>query len=240
MNKHPLDVAPKASEIRTHFGDMRGWIEHLKKNGELHEINVEVDWNCELGTITRRAFGNGDGPALLFNRIKDYTDGRCTQVFTGGLSKYSRLAMMFGLPKDASITDLVGAARKAYSSRVPPVVVKTGPVKENIIKGDDINLFDFPVPLWHRLDGGRYINTMQGTITRDLVTGRLNVGLYRGMIGKKNTIPVLLWRPQNWGQDMLKYKAKSEEMPVASSTVGSPHYRSAQPHRFRRMYPNTT
>jgi 4-hydroxy-3-polyprenylbenzoate decarboxylase len=206
---------PEAKEIKMQFGDLRGWIAHLKKAGELHEINTEVNWDCELGTVTRRVFGNGNGPALLFNRIKDYTDGRCTQLFTGGLSNYSRVAMMFGLPKDAPITDLVKAARKAYASRVPPVVVKTGPVKENILKGKDIDLFEFPVPKWHRLDGGRYINTMQGTVTRDPVSGRMNVGMYRGMIGKKDTIPVLLWRPQNWGQDMQKYADKHQEMPVA-------------------------
>ena len=131
------------------------------------------------------------------------------------MSNYSRVAMMFGLPKNAPITDLVKAARKAYAGRVPPVTVKTGPVKENILKGKDIDLFEFPVPKWHRLDGGRYINTMQGSVTRDPVSGRMNVGIYRGMIGKKNTIPVLLWRPQNWGQDMQKYAAKHQEMPVA-------------------------
>jgi 4-hydroxy-3-polyprenylbenzoate decarboxylase len=109
-----------------------------------------VDWDCELGTVTRRAFGNGDGPALLFNRIKDYTDGRCTRLFTGGLSNYSRVALMFGLPKRAPITELVKAARKAYAGRLPPVTVATGPVKENILKGSDIDLFDFPVPRWHR------------------------------------------------------------------------------------------
>ena len=138
--------------MMTQFGDMRGWIEALRKEGELHQIDTEVDWDCELGTITRRAFGNGDGPALLFSNIKDYNKNatRCSAMFTGGLSNYSRVAMMFGLPKDASITDLVKTARKAYASRVPPVVVKTGPVKENILKGDDINLFDFPVPRWHR------------------------------------------------------------------------------------------
>ena len=79
---------------------------------------------------------------------------------------------MFGLPKKAPITELVKAARKAYASRLPPVTVATGPVKENILKGSDINLFDFPVPNWHRRDGGRYINTMQGTVTRDPVSGR--------------------------------------------------------------------
>ena len=203
--------------MMTQFGDMRGWIEALRKEGELHQIDTEVDWDCELGTITRRAFGNGDGPALLFSNIKDYNKNatRCSAMFAGGLSNYSRVAMMLGLPKDASITDLVKTARKAYASRVPPVVVKNGPVKENILKGDDINLFDFPVPRWHRLDGGRYINTMQGSVTRDPVSGRMNVGIYRGMIGQKDTIPVLLWRPQNWGQDMQKHADKGQEMPVA-------------------------
>ncbi len=197
------------------FGDLRGWIAHLKKEGELHEINTEVDWDCELGTVTRRAFGNGDGPALLFNRIKDYSASRCTRLFTGGLSNYSRVALMFGLPKKAPITELVKAARKAYAGRLPPVTVATGPVKENILTGSDIDLFEFPVPRWHRRDGGRYINTMQGTVTRDPVSGRINVGIYRGMIGNKDTIPVLLWRPQNWGQDFAKYSGKGEEMPVA-------------------------
>ena len=198
------------------FGDLRGWIAHLRREDELHEVTAEVDWDCELGTITRRAFGNGNGPALLFSNIKEYQhNARCTQLFTGGLSNYSRVALMFGLPKTASITDLVKAARTAYSGRVPPVRVATGPVKENIITGDDINLFEFPAPRWHRRDGGRYINTMQGTVTRDPTTGRMNVGIYRGMIGQKNTIPVLLWRPQNWGQDFAKYSGKGEEMPVA-------------------------
>ena len=128
----------------TQFGDLRGWIDALRKQGELHQIDTEVDWDCELGTITRRAFGNGDGPALLFNNIKDYNKNttRCGAIFTGGLSNYSRVAIMFGLPKDAPITDLVKAARKAYASRVPPVTVKTGPVKENIVKGD------------HKIDAG--------------------------------------------------------------------------------------
>ena len=94
-------------------------------------------------------------------------------------------------------------------------VSKTGPVQENIIKGDDINLLDFPEPRWHRLDGGRYINTMQGSVTRYPVSGRMNVGIYRGMVGQKDTIPVLLWRPQNWGQDMGKYAGEKREMPVA-------------------------
>ncbi len=197
------------------FEDMRGWIEALRAAGELHEIDAEVHWDRELGAVARKAFGNGDGPAVLFNAIADYRSGRCTKVFTGGLSNYSRVAMMFGLPKDAPITDLVRAARTAFSSRVEPKVVETGPVKENIITGDDIDLLEFPVPKWHRKDGGRYINTFQGTVTKDPETGVHNVGIYRGMVGQKNTIPVLLWKPQHWGHHFTKHESMGEAMPVA-------------------------
>lgn len=197
------------------YGDLRGWIDSLRREGQLHEINTEVHWDCELGTIARKAFGNGEGPALLFNSITDYKTTRGTRVFTGGLSNYARVAMMFGLPKNASITELVKAARKAYSGRIPPRIVADGPVRENILKGDDINLYEFPVPKWHRDDGGRYINSMQGNVTMDPDSGRLNVGIYRGMIGQKNTIPVLMWRAQNWGSDFQKWVDRGQEMPVA-------------------------
>ena len=38
-------------------------------------------------------------------------------------------------------------------------MVDTGPVKEDIVKGDAIDQTEFPVPKWHFLEGGRYIHT---------------------------------------------------------------------------------
>src|SRR5207244_1018123 len=54
------------------FGDLRGFIEALRAQGELAEIDAEVDWNIELGTVMRLAQGPGTGKALIFNNIKDY------------------------------------------------------------------------------------------------------------------------------------------------------------------------
>lgn len=200
------------------FGDLRGWIEALRQEGELHEIDVEVDWDCELGTIARKAFGTGNGPALLFNNIKGYgpdDDVWCRRVFTGGQSNYSRVAMLLGLPKDAPVTDLVQATRHYMTQRVAPVEGDRGKVKEHIHKDGDIDVYKIPVPRWHREDGGRYINTFQATITKDPDTGVHNVGIYRGMLGQKDTIPVLLWRAQNWGVHFQKWAARGQKMPVA-------------------------
>ncbi|PYM36176.1 MAG: UbiD family decarboxylase, partial [Candidatus Rokuibacteriota bacterium] len=60
--------------------DLRQWITLLEKEGELRRITAEVDWDRELGAITRRVL-EAKGPALLFERIKGYTKGRCTKLF---------------------------------------------------------------------------------------------------------------------------------------------------------------
>ena len=201
------------------FGCMRGWIDALRDAGELHEIDAEVDWNGELGAIARRVFGQGNGPALLFKNIKGYTDKDkvwSTQLFTGGQSNYSRLKMLLGLPPEATITDMVLATQYYFQQRVAPEIVQTGPVKENIFKGEDIDLYKLPVPIWHGRDGGRYINTYQGTVTIDPDTGQHNIGIYRGMLGAHpDTLPVQLWRAQNWGVHFAKWAEKGMKMPVA-------------------------
>ena len=94
------------------FGDLRGWIAALEAAGELRQVNGEVDWNIELGTIARLAQGAGTGPALMFNNIKDYNSpaSRCRRVFSNGLSNYRRLAMMLGLPPDTHPRELLSTA----------------------------------------------------------------------------------------------------------------------------------
>ena len=75
-------MTPKRKPVA--YGDMRGWLKALEAAGELREINGEVDWNIELGTIARLAQGAGTGPALLFNNIKDYNapTSRCRRAPT--------------------------------------------------------------------------------------------------------------------------------------------------------------
>ncbi len=200
------------------FGDLRGWIDALKKQDEIREVNSEVDWNVELGTVMRLAQGTGDGPALLFNNIKDYNgaNARCRKLFGLGLSSYRRLNLMLGLPLDTHPRELVKIGRNILNERIPPKIVATGPVKENILKGEAVDLYDFPSPLWNRVDGGRYILTFAGCVTRDPETGVPNVGIYRGMVADKSTIPMLMWRAQHIGHHATAWRESGKkEMPIA-------------------------
>src|ERR1700733_7816389 len=176
------------SEQTMGFLDMRQWMAQLEQHGELRRIKAEVDWDREIGAITRRVLEK-KGPALLFENIKGYAGGRCTRLFASGLGARSRLALALGMARDASNRELVQHVMKMNREAISPVIVGSGPVKDVIIRGDAIDQTEFPVPKWHYLEGGRYIHTFSSIVTKDPDTGVANVGLYRGMIGKKNTAP---------------------------------------------------
>src|SRR5438105_4645835 len=200
------------------YGDLRGWITALRAAGELHEIDAEVDWNIELGTIMRLAQGPGTGRALLFDNIKDYNkpESRCRRIFGSALNNNRRIAMMLGLAPDAHPRELVRLGRHILTATIPPKIVKDGPVKENILTGKDIDLYQFPTPYWNRLDGGRYLITYAGVVTKDPETGIMNVGIYRGMIGDRARIPILMWRAQHIGHHVTAWLAAGKtEMPIA-------------------------
>ncbi len=197
------------------FMDLRQTIQRLENAGDLHRVRAEVDWNREIGALTRRVLEK-KGPALMFESIKGYRSGRCTKLVTSLLAGDSRLRFILGLPAGASNRDIVRHVMKKNRETIAPVRVATGPVKENILTGNAIDLFEFPVPIWHYLEGGRYINTFASVVTRDPDTGVLNVGVYRGMIGSKCSIPVLLnMGGQHWGRHFMKYAERGEPMPVA-------------------------
>ena len=196
------------------FQDLRDWIAKLEQEGELKRITALVDWDKEIGAITRKSF-DIKGPSLLFENIKDYQQGRCQRLFTGGLGSYSRVAFMLGLPKDASMKEMINLTRERFASPIKPIEISGGPVKENIVKGEDINILDFPIPWWHRWDGGRYCDTTCAVVTRDPDTRIINLGTYRGMAVAKNKIAKLMAATAHWGVHYAKYKKLGEPMPVA-------------------------
>ena len=194
--------------------DLRAWITKLEKAGELKHVKAKVDWDGEISQILKNVFMQ-HGPAVLFENIKGHENTFSTKLFAGGLATEARWNIMLGLPRDTHVSETIRTLKNRVRKPIPPVRVKTGPVKENIIKGKDIDLFQLPVPKWHPLDGGRYINTFYNAVTKDLETGTNNVGMYRGPILGKNKIGALLVPMKDWGILYKKYQEMGKPMPVA-------------------------
>lgn len=196
------------------FSDLREWLSFLEGKGQVKHIKAEVDWDEELGAIAREVAAR-KGPAMLFENIKDYKSTPCHRLMIGSLGAKRRVRWALGLPMEMPDQEVTRWVCQKMRQPVAPVALSSGPVKENILKGEKVNLWQLPVPKWNPGDGGRYIMTSTSVVTRDPENGQLNVGTYRGMIVDKNKIAVFLVPNQDWGKHFTKYQALKKPMPVA-------------------------
>ncbi len=204
------------------YKDLREWMDKLREEGDLKEITCEVDWDLEIADIEQKVLDD-DGPALLFTNIKDYHKTVGEKFFIGSLASWRKIAWSLGLPPDTPPPQLMREQRKLAHQPIKPVQVKTGPVKENIIHEKDVDLFQFPVLKYHEFDGGRYLSTFNGVVTKDPESNWVNVGLYRGMVHEdKKSIGVLLVMDSHWGRMATKYDRLNKPMEVAYVFGGNP------------------
>jgi len=114
-------------------------------------------------------------PALLFDKIKDYPPGY--RVLATPCCNDKRIALTLGLPLEASGLDLIRNMRDKINEpfkALPPVMVKDGPITENIDNGDK-SIFIIPDAPLAALDGGRYIGTGDAIVIKDPDEGWVNV-----------------------------------------------------------------
>ncbi|MFB3121638.1 MAG: UbiD family decarboxylase [Candidatus Binatia bacterium] len=161
------------------FEDTRDFIEALRSTGDLVEVDNEVSWDLELGAIARLACER-DGPAVWFKRIADYP--KDVTVFVNPVATWRRIALAFGLKPTSSVKEIYQAYEKREGKLIPPVEVKDGPCKEVVVEGSQIDLFQFPSPMLHEGDGGRYLGTWDLVVSREPTTNWVNWGTYRFMV----------------------------------------------------------
>lgn len=197
------------------FDSLRDYVNRAKELGECTVVEG-ADWNLEIGAITELQTEIRDSSLLVFDKIKGYPPGY--RVAANLFNSFRLAAMVLGLPEEIKGLELVKACQirmnRPYKP-VPPMEVKSGPVKENIQTGEDVDLFKFPTPQWHELDGGRYIGTGHVVITRDPDNGTINLGTYRVQVHDKNTATIYMSPGRDGDHARRKYWAKGQGCPAA-------------------------
>ncbi len=211
----PTEPVTKESKLTSR--DLRGWMAAVDQLGELKQLDG-ADWDVEIGTVTEMGHHLGEqSKALLFDNIKGYPQGY--RVLSNTLNTTKRLAVTLGMPTNYTRLEFVRNIKDRITNvkYVKPKVVKDGPVMENVYRGKDINMWKFPTPKWHELDGGRYIGTGSVDITRDPDEGWVNLGTYRVMVHDEDTLGFYI-SPGKHGRIMReKHFAKGEPCKVAVS-----------------------
>ena len=209
--------------MRANALDLRAWLETVRGLGELREVRG-ADWNLELGAISELNVKKDAPPALLFDEIKGYPKG--FRVLTCSTSSPTRLSSILRLEVQRTHKGLVEALRgkpaqwQAEAPKYDPVAVSAGPVLENIQK--DPNLLAFPSPLWHEMDGGRYIGTGCSVVTRDLDSDWVNVGTYRVQLLDEKHVALDMVPGKHGRIQYEKHKKAGKRFPVAIVLGGDP------------------
>jgi UbiD family decarboxylase len=210
-NDNPIRIGEFA---RPHV-DLREWVTRVEGIGELKRVSG-VNWNLEMGAVAEMIYQATpeNPPAILFENIPGYPPEY--RVLSGMTNSPRRLALTLGLPMPKHPLDVVRAYRDRMKSfqLIDNVFVNGGPVLENVDRDGDVDLYKFPVPFLHELDGGRYIGTGDLVVMRDPETGWVNVGTYRVMIHDRNTVGLWMSPGKHGRQIREKYFKEGKPCPV--------------------------
>lgn len=217
------------------YKNLREFVDALEKAGELKRIAKPVSPQLEIAEIADRVMKSSNGgPALLFENPV----GSQVPLLINAFGSRRRMAMALGVDDIEQIakriSDIIhfkppgGLMEKLQSlpqlmevANSFPRVVASGSCQEVIIKGDAVDLTKFPVLTCWPQDGGPFI-TLPMVFTKDPVTGKRNVGMYRMQVFDKNTTG-MHWQIHKTGARHYEHYQKNNlPIPVSVALGGDP------------------
>src|SRR6266540_985882 len=181
-------------------GSFRDLLDDLREAGELVEIKKSVDIR-HVATLVDQS-----KKALLFKNVVGYQ----MPVLSGLTNSRDRIAIAMGCEYGQTEARL----RRGLDHPIEPVVVVDGgPAREVLRSGEEVDLFELPIPLFSVLDGGPMI-TAGVTLARDPEFG-FNAGIYRFQVKERNLTGIDIVTPNNMRKFAEKACAEGQPLPIS-------------------------
>jgi len=202
------------------FTDLREHLAFLREADELVTLRG-ADPVEEIGGLTELSLREGESPALLFDDIEGYDPGY--RLLTNATATPYLYAAAAGLPRSTDRKEVVTAQRDHanVTDPIPPTVVDSGPVLENVHRDGAVDVTRFPAPKWHTHDGGRFLGTGDVVVTEHADTGELNAGCYRIQVHGEDRVTCYMGPGRDGRANMESYLDRGEPAPIVMS-VGQP------------------
>ena len=203
------------------YDDLREWLVLADRLGEVEYVHG-ASWEEDIGLAAEAVLREENGPCVVFDEVPGCPKGfrLLMNMFAG-----TRRNMTLGFPEHLGKWELSNAYRESFlvdQQIIKHEIVEDGPVFENILTGDDIDVTKFPAPIWHENDGGRYIGTGTYSVTLDPEDGTLNAGAYRAQVHGPKEVGFLTARGHHGYIHRQKYKEMGQKMPVCMVLGGDP------------------
>jgi len=186
---------------------IRGYLANLEQQGELVRFRKEVDPHENLTAIGWKTYDRL-GKASLFDNLTGFPDWHvCNQILTD--------RRKWGIGLGVAEEDVIETFNTRVKSPIDPVMVDAAdaPVKQLVLKGDDVDLTKVPAAWTSELDPGPFIASGMAII-KDPDTGIRNMSIHRQQIMGKNRTGYLIC-PRQALRIYQKYQERNEPMPVA-------------------------
>jgi UbiD family decarboxylase len=213
------------------FEGLRDYLDLLEDKGLFYWVEKEVDKDWEIASVARmiflglpeeRRFGIG------FRNIRGHPGGR---VVAGVVAASTRMiaTALETRPEPLAIFERI---TQGIENPIPPVLVDSGPCKEVILRGDEVNLRSFPIPTWTPgKDVGPYLTPLW--VTKDPETGERDIGIRRCQIKGPNKTGILFGAPDRYGAiHHAKRRERREPLPAALFIGVDPVIYLVGPSRF--------
>lgn len=210
--------------------NLRSFLQVLKRENDLVEIEAEVDPNLEIAEIHRRIIESGGG-ALLFKNVKG--------------SRYPVVTNLFGTPKRINLAfgtkplEIVREAVEMIEAALPPnpkklwrhrgmalealklgtKFVRRAPVLEAV--DQPANLDELPILTTWQEDGGAFV-TLPLVYTESPTSGKHNLGMYRIQKHDRQTTGVHWQIHKGGGFHYAEAERENKSLPVTIFLGGAP------------------
>ena len=189
--------------------DLRSFLDLVKRTrpADFQVVSRPVDPVYEITALVAKLEKEGRRrPVLLFENVK----GTGFPVLTNLHASRSRLAAGINAAPD----QLLPTYLRAMERPVAPRVVATGPVKEVVRRGRDVDLGSLPPIVHHERDAGPYV-TAAISFAKDPASGTWNCAYNRLMIQGRDRSSIHLTLGKHLWEFYKIAEARGEPLPVA-------------------------
>ncbi len=214
----------------TPLHDLSSFLKLLEDENELLVIDETVDPNLEIAEIHRRVIQK-QGPALLFNNVKDSAFPVVTNLFGTG----KRLDLAFGTKPQEFVKDIVNLAETIMpptpaklwqnrglfleTTRIGLKKTSRAPVLDNC--QDPPRLSSLPMlTSWHS-DGGPFV-TLPLVYTEHPENGSHNLGMYRIQRHSETTTGIHWQIHKGGGYHYFEAEKRNQPLPLTLFIGGPP------------------
>ena len=199
----PPNAADTATAVPAFTDNLRDFVAKLKEAGELVEVTQPVDVR-HIATLVDQS-----DKALLFTNPIGYK----MPVLSGITRSMKRAFMSMGCNSYREIETML---TRGVADPITPSRVNTSKTEEVVMMGDEVNLFDLPVPLFSVHDGGPMI-TAGIVMAKDPEYGIVNCGCYRFMVKEKNLTGIDIVTPNNLRHYLQRAYEDGRSLPISIS-----------------------